>query len=75
MLRRRKTDPGPGAISGVVPASPREKWKLLKTYGLGTNTYVVKLIDYYDLVETIGQVGRFWDVLNQLLLGDRGWRR
>ncbi len=73
VLRRKKD--GRGAISGVVPGSSREERDLLRTYGLGTNSYIMKPMAYHDFVETIEQVGRFWAMVNQPLPGGGRWRR
>jgi len=49
----------------VVITSSREEPDVQKAYGLGVNSYVVKPVEFEKFVAAIGEVGRYWVVLNQ----------
>ena len=49
----------------VVITSSREEPDVQKAYGLGVNSYVVKPVEFEKFVAAIGEVGRYWLVLNQ----------
>jgi CheY-like chemotaxis protein len=38
---------------------------LLEAYAIGVNSYVVKPVDFAELVEVVEQLGRYWAQLNE----------
>ncbi len=65
VLRQIKTDEHMKVLPVVMLTSSREEQDLIKSYELGANAYVVKPIDFQQVVEAIKQVGLFWAVLNE----------
>ena len=65
VLRQIKSDETLKVIPIVVLTSSREESDLVKSYELGANAYVVKPIDFQQLVAAIKQLGLFWAVLNE----------
>lgn len=65
ILAQLKSDPEFRMIPIVVLSSSREEPDLRRCYEFGTNSYVVKPIDFQEFVEVIKQVGLFWAVVNQ----------
>ena len=69
VLRQIKTDEEMRVIPVVMLTSSREEQDLVKSYQLGANAYVVKPIDFQQVVEAIKQLGLFWAVLNEAPAG------
>jgi CheY-like chemotaxis protein len=65
VLRQIKSDEQMKVIPIVVLTSSREEQDLAKSYKLGANAYVVKPIDFQQLIASIKQLGLFWAVLNE----------
>ncbi|MDE3154732.1 MAG: response regulator [Acidobacteriota bacterium] len=65
VLRAIKSDPALRTMPVVVLTSSREERDLVRSYELGVNAYVVKPVDFTDLVEAVRQIGIFWAVINQ----------
>jgi CheY-like chemotaxis protein len=65
VLRQIKTDEELKVVPIVMLTSSREEQDLVKSYQLGANAYVVKPIDFQQVVEAIKQLGLFWAVLNE----------
>jgi CheY-like chemotaxis protein len=65
VLRAIKGDPHLKLIPVVMMTSSREEGDLLRSYELGVNAYVVKPMNFHDLVEAVKQVGAFWAVINE----------
>ena len=65
VLRQIKADELMRTIPVVMLTSSREEQDLVKSYSLGVNAYVVKPIDFQQLVEAIKQLGMFWAVINE----------
>ena len=65
VLRRLKTDPRTRAIPVVVLTSSREERDIVESYQLGVNSYIVKPVDFGQLVESVRQLGLYWLLLNQ----------
>jgi DNA-binding NarL/FixJ family response regulator len=49
----------------VMVTSSREERDLLRSYNLGTNAYVVKLMSFTDFIKAVKEVGHFWGIINQ----------
>jgi CheY-like chemotaxis protein len=65
VLRQLKADEKMKTIPVVMLTSSREEQDLVKSYELGVNAYVVKPIDFQQLVEAVKQLGLFWAVINE----------
>ncbi len=50
----------------VILSSSKLKTDILQSYQAGTNAYVVKPIDYKELIKVIKGIGYFWAELNNL---------
>lgn len=66
VLRQIKTHEQLKVVPIVMLTSSREEQDLVKSYQLGANAYVVKPIDFQQVVEAIKQLGLFWAVLNEV---------
>lgn len=49
----------------VILTSSREERDIRRSYELGVNAYVVKPLDFSELLDAIAHTGRFWAVLNE----------
>jgi two-component system response regulator len=38
---------------------------VIKSYGLGTNSYIVKPVDFESFAEAVQKMGMYWLLLNQ----------
>ena len=65
VLQRIKSDPRTHAIPVVVLTSSREERDIVESYQLGVNSYIVKPVDFDQFTETVGQLGFYWQQLNQ----------
>lgn len=52
-------------IPVVILTSSREEKDLNEGYGLGTNAYVVKPLEFQQFIEAIKQLGAFWALINE----------
>jgi CheY-like chemotaxis protein len=66
VLECTKTDPHMNTIPVMMLTSSREERDLPRSYDFGTNAYVVKPVSYEGSIDVLGEVGLFWDLLNQL---------
>lgn len=69
VLRQIKMDEQMKVVPVVMLTSSREEQDLVKSYQLGANAYVVKPIDFQQVVDAIKQLGLFWAVLNESPVG------
>jgi len=69
VLRQVKSDPNLKTLPIVMLTSSREEKDLVRSYQLGVNAYVVKPIDFRQLVDAVKQLGLFWAVLNEAPVG------
>lgn len=65
VLRQIKSDPKLKTLPVVMLTSSREEQDLVKSYQLGVNAYVVKPIDFGQLMEAVKHLGLFWAVINE----------
>ncbi len=65
VLQRIKADTRTRMIPIVALTSSREESDIVESYQLGVNSYIVKPVDYEQFVQSIGQVGLYWVVINQ----------
>jgi two-component system response regulator len=66
VLRQVKADPKTRMIPVVMLTSSREEQDITGCYELGANSYIVKPVDYEKFVETVGILGMYWLVHNQV---------
>ncbi|SRR5258706_11954884 len=66
VLSQIKSDEQMKTIPVVMLTSSSEEQDLVKSYKLGVNAYVVKPIDFEQLIDAVKQLGLFWAVLNKL---------
>jgi len=48
-----------------VLTSSREDRDVIETYRLGTNSYIVKPVEFENFSEAVSHLGLYWLVLNQ----------
>jgi two-component system response regulator len=65
VLRALRADPRTRLIPIVVLTSSAEEQDLVRSYGLGANSYVRKPVDFTQFVEAVRQLGLYWLVINQ----------
>lgn len=65
VLRRIRADQRTRRLPVVILTSSKEQKDLTTGYDLGTNSYIVKPVDFTKFVEVIGQLGLYWLVLNE----------
>ncbi|HEX7680763.1 MAG TPA: response regulator [Thermoanaerobaculia bacterium] len=65
VLRRLKSDPRTQAIPVVVLTSSREEGDLLRAYSSGSNSFIVKPVDFDSFSDAVRQLGFYWLLLNQ----------
>ena len=65
VLRRLRASEGTRALPVVILTSSAEEQDVLKSYGLGANSYVRKPVDFDEFMEAARQLGVYWLLLNQ----------
>jgi len=65
VLRRIKADERTKAIPVVVLTSSREERDVVESYKLGVNSYIVKPVDFDKFLESVGEIGLYWLLLNE----------
>jgi len=65
VLRAIRADERTRLLPVVVLTSSVEEQDLIKSYGLGANSYVRKPVDFNQFVEAVRQLGLYWLVINQ----------
>ena len=69
VLRRIKSDPRTSGIPVVVLTSSSEERDVMRTYGSGANSYIVKPVDFEQFTESIRDIGKYWLVINHTQSG------
>ena len=64
VLRRIKTDPRTRSLPIVILTSSREARDIEESYRLGANSYIVKPVDYAEVIAKLGDLVRYWLQLN-----------
>jgi len=65
VLRRVRADDRTKLVPVVILTSSKEEDDLLKSYGLGANSYVRKPIVFEEFAEAVKTLGLYWLVINQ----------
>lgn len=65
VLRRLRADPRTRVIPVVIMTTSSEDQDIIAGYGLGTNAYIRKPVDFVQLSEVLKQIGLFWLVINE----------
>jgi two-component system, response regulator len=65
VLRELRSDERTRLIPIVVLTSSAEEQDLVRSYGLGANSYVRKPVDFTQFVDAVRQLGLYWLVINQ----------
>ena len=65
VLRRIRADRRTRLLPVVILTSSKEEQDLMKSYGNGANSYVLKPVDFNQFVEAVRQLGLYWLVLNE----------
>ncbi|MBL1278150.1 MAG: response regulator [Ectothiorhodospiraceae bacterium] len=65
VLKRLRSNPLTKFLPVVILTSSAEQEDVLSGYGLGANSFVRKPVDFEQFVETVGQVGPYWLLLNE----------
>lgn len=66
VLRQIRSDERTKLVPVVVMTSSREERDVAEAYALGTNSYIVKPVDFENYCETVGKTGLYWLFLNEL---------
>jgi len=66
VLRQIREDPRTKNNPVVILTSSDEHEDLLKSYGLGVNSYVRKPIEFAQFSKTVADLGLYWLLLNQV---------
>ena len=65
VLRRLKADARTRSFPVVILTSSAEDRDLVDSYALGTNSYIVKPVDFDDFVRVVKEIGMYWLLLNR----------
>ncbi len=65
VLRQLKSDLRTRTIPVAVLSSSREESDLIESYAMGVNSYLVKPLDFDQLVAAVRQLSEYWLNLNQ----------
>jgi two-component system, response regulator len=65
VARRIKKDPRTRSLPIIIFTSSREQRDIDESYQVGANSYVVKPIDYAELITKLGDLVRYWLQLNE----------
>ena len=65
VLRRIRANELTKLLPVVILTSSKEEQDLVTGYRLGTNSYVHKMVDFTQFMESIRQLGLYWLVINE----------
>ncbi len=69
VLREMKADPQLRQIPVVMLTSSAEESDLIRSYGLGVNSYVVKPVDFEHFSSEVAKLGFYWLLINRVPRG------
>ncbi|MBN1531310.1 MAG: response regulator [Spirochaetes bacterium] len=64
LLKWIKGDPVLKVLPVVMLTSSREERDIQECYDFGSNAYVVKPLEFKQLLDSLDSIGRFWTVVN-----------
>ena len=64
-LRQIRSSPALRSVPVVMLTSSNAQEDIAASYGLGTNSYLVKPVDFTRFVADVAEAGRYWMALNQ----------
>ena len=67
VLKNLKGDERTRTIPVVVLTSSQEEKDMVESYRLGVNSYIVKPVDFDKFVDSVGEIGLYWLVVNKPL--------
>ena len=70
VVRRIKSDPRTHSVPVVVLTSSKERRDIHEAYLRGANSYIVKPVEYTELITKLGDLVRYWLQINQNLRED-----
>lgn len=65
VLKAIRADVATAQIPVVMLTGSREESDLARSYELGVNAFVVKPMEFKELVRAVADIGTFWAVLNE----------
>jgi two-component system, response regulator len=65
VLRRIKEDPQTRTIPVVMLTSSREERDIIEGYRLGSNSYIVKPVEFDQFTDAVRELGMYWLLLNK----------
>ncbi|MGO8683591.1 MAG: response regulator [Thermoleophilia bacterium] len=65
VLRRVRADERTRLLPVVILTSSSEEADIVRSYGLGANSYVRKPVDFNEFNETVKQLGIYWLAINE----------
>ena len=68
VLRKIKSDERTRIIPVVVLTSSQEEKDMVASYRLGVNSYIVKPVDFDKFVNSVGELGLYWLLINKPLV-------
>jgi two-component system, response regulator len=66
VLRALRADARTRRLPVVVLTSSHEESDIVRAYDLGANSYLVKPVESEDFMKSVGELGLYWMLLNQL---------
>jgi two-component system, response regulator len=64
VLARIKSDPRTCGIPIVVLTSSTDERDVMRSYGVGVNSYIVKPVDFERFTESVRNIGKYWLVFD-----------
>ncbi len=64
VLRRIKEDPRTRTTPVVMLTSSREERDIIEGYKLGSNSYIVKPVEFEQFTDAVRELGMYWLLLN-----------
>lgn len=64
VLKRLRAAKHTKLLPVVILTSSAEQEDILSSYGLGANSYIRKPVDFDQFIDTVGQLGPYWLLLN-----------
>lgn len=65
VLKAIKSSDSTKIIPVVVLTSSQEEKDLIESYKLGVNSYIIKPIDFDKFIDSVGELGLYWLLINK----------